>query len=25
MPAIFTFFNTRDLFSKCAAYTQTNW
>jgi len=25
MPAIVTFLNTRDLYSKCAAHTQANW
>jgi len=25
MPVIFTFFNTRDLYSRCAAHTQSNW
>jgi len=25
MPAIFSFFITRDLHSKCAAHTQSNW
>jgi len=25
MPAFLTFFNTRDLHSRCAAHTQSNW
>jgi len=25
IPVILTFFNTRDLYSKCAACTQLNW
>jgi len=25
MPVILTFFNTRDLYSRCAAHTQSNW
>jgi len=25
MPVISTFFNTRDLYSSCAAHTQSNW
>jgi len=25
MPVILTFFNTRDLYTKCAAHTQWNW
>jgi len=25
MPVILTFFNTTDLYSGCAAHTQSNW
>jgi len=25
IPVILTFFNTRDLYSRCAAHTQSNW
>jgi len=25
MLVIFTFFNTRDLYSRCSAHTQSNW
>jgi len=25
MPVIISFFITRDLYSKCAAHTQSNW
>jgi len=25
MPVIIAFFNTRDLHSRCAAHTQSNW
>jgi len=25
MPVILSFFNTRDLYFRCAAYTQSNW
>jgi len=25
MPVIRTFFNTRDLYSRCATHTQPNW
>jgi len=25
MPVILTFFNTRDLYSRCAEHTQSNW
>jgi len=25
MPVILSFFNTRDLCSRCAAHTQSNW
>jgi len=25
MPVILSFFNARDLYSKCAAHTQSNW
>jgi len=25
MPVILTFFNTRDLCSRCAAHTQSSW
>jgi len=25
MPVILTLFNTKDLYSRCAAHTQSNW